>query len=81
VDVDRKQFFECLKCGHFTKFDPGNRARCESCGCTTGIMVNDTASPLFRFSPQRIATLKGESRKSEVESVSGAPRGGLSSAF
>jgi hypothetical protein len=54
VHVDREQFFECLKCGHFTKFDPGNRARCESCGCTTGIMVNDTASPLFRFSPQRI---------------------------
>jgi hypothetical protein len=52
--VDRKQFFECLKCGHFTQLDPGKRARCESCGCSTGIMVNDTASPLFRFSPQRL---------------------------
>jgi hypothetical protein len=78
--VDGKQFFECLKCGHFTQFDLGTRARCESCGCATGIMVNDTASPLFRFSPQRIATSKVESRKSEVESVSRAPRVVLPSA-
>ena len=52
--MDRKQFFECLKCGHFTQFDLGTRARCESCGCATGIMVTDTTSPLFRFSPQRL---------------------------
>jgi hypothetical protein len=52
--VSTKQLFECLKCGHFTEVDPGKRARCESCSCTTGIMNSDTTSPLFRFSPARI---------------------------
>jgi hypothetical protein len=79
--LNKTQFFECLKCGHFTKFDFGKRPRCEHCGCTTGIMNGDAASPLFRFSPQRIATLKVESRKSDGESVSRAPRGRLPSAF
>jgi hypothetical protein len=53
--LNNTQFFECLKCGHFTEFGPGKRARCEHCGCTTGIMNGDAASPQFRFSPQHIA--------------------------
>jgi len=52
--VNGKRFFECLKCGHFTAFDSGKRASCESCGCTTGVMNSDMAAPLFRFSPGRI---------------------------
>jgi len=52
--LNKTQFFECLKCGHFTEFGPGKQPRCESCGCATGIMNSDTASPLFRFSPQRV---------------------------
>jgi hypothetical protein len=51
--VDRK-FFECLRCGHFTPFAPGSRPRCSYCGCMTGLVDNDPATPMFRFSRRNL---------------------------
>lgn len=61
--MDQKQFFECLKCGHFTQFDLGTRPRCEGCGCMTGLVEKDTASPLFRFAKERAALAARRTRQ------------------
>jgi hypothetical protein len=47
--VDKK-FFECLRCGHYTPFAAGTRPRCGYCGGMTGLVENDTETPMFRFS-------------------------------
>ena len=42
------KIFECISCGHFTRFDAGTRPRCEACGGQTGIVSDNPTSPHFR---------------------------------